>query len=93
MLYVVPMTNPTTEQVRAILKRDNVTEPSGQWSAWDIARELDPEAHKPRSMFDTKAPYPREQYISAAMRALTELRVDTGGGRYVGGTSGHLHSL
>jgi hypothetical protein len=74
-----------------ILRRDNVTEPSGQWSAYDVARILDPAAREPRHMFDTgPETVPAAEWVALAERTIKALDV---GGRYVGGTSGHLYSL
>lgn len=68
------------EEVRAILRRENPNEPSGEWSEWDIARELDPDADPASSTA-----------LRIAREAVKVLCPD--GGRYVGGTSGHLYWL
>jgi hypothetical protein len=76
-------------QVLDILRRENVTEPSGEWSAFDVARELDPLARTPRDMFDTGAEtWPRDEWVALALEVLNSLDVPK---RYVGGTSRYLY--
>lgn len=77
-------------RVREILRTLNITEPGGDWSVFDIARQLDPGAHKPRSMFDTVPPYPSDDWCEIA-RAAVE-RIDPPA-RYVGGVSRRLYSI
>lgn len=84
---------PTPEQVTqvaAILRTENVTEAGGEWSAFDVGRVLDPDAHTPASMFDTGGPYPSNEWCAIARAAIDQIGVS---GRYVGGTSGHLYHL
>lgn len=85
---------PTPEllaRVAEILRAENVTEASGEWSVFDVARQLDPNAHKPASMFDTCPPYPSADHFLQAKDAIAELCPE--GGRYVGGVSQYLYSL
>lgn len=60
------------DRARAILRTDNPSDPSGQWSAWALAAALD---------------------VDCATIEPVLVRLCPSGGRYVGGTSGHLYSL
>lgn len=84
---------PTPEQVTqvaAILRTENVTEAGGEWSAFSVATMLDPDAHKPRGMFDTGGPYPSAKWCAIARAAIDRLNPPA---RYVGGTSNYLYHL
>lgn len=77
--------------VMDILRRENATEPSGEWSAWNVATVLDPAARTPESLFDTgRDTWPRPEWLELAERTIKDIGVS---GRYVGGTSGYLYSL
>ncbi len=79
------------DHVREILRRDNVTEPGGEWSVFDVARELDPKTHKPTHLFDTGPDtQPRAEYVEIARAAVKRIEPS---GRYVGGVSKYLYSL
>lgn len=81
----------TDEQVREILRRDNVTESSGEWSVYDVARELDPEARKPTHLFDTgRGTQPTDEWFEVAQASIDRIGASA---RYVGGTSRYLYSL
>lgn len=78
-------------RVSAILQRENVTEASGEWSMYDIARALDPSCAEPRHMFDSRAAgAPDPHYIAAACDSLARLKPPA---RYVGGTSVNLYHV
>jgi hypothetical protein len=77
-------------QVSEILRTINVVEPGGDWSIYDIARELDPSAHRPRTMFDTGGTPPRDLFYSLARESVERLSPP---GRFVGGVSGHLYAI
>ncbi len=80
-----------TQRVREILRRDNVTEPGGDWAVYDVARELDPKTHKPAHLFDTgRDTQPRREYVEIAAGAIERIEPSA---RYVGGTSKYLYSL
>lgn len=81
----------TVGVVRDILARDNVTEASGEWSAYDVARVLDPGAREPGHLFDTGlGTQPAPEFVALAEESIRALGVS---GRYVGGTSGHLYHI
>lgn len=77
-------------QVSEILRTANVTEPGGDWSTYDIARALDPMAHHPRTMFDTKGEPPRDLFYALARESIERLKPP---GRFVGGVSQHLYAI
>jgi hypothetical protein len=76
--------------VMDILRRDNVTEPGGEWSVYDVARILDPAAPNPESMFDTGRGGPTPEWVALAERIIGEIKPPA---RYVGGTSKYLYHL
>jgi hypothetical protein len=81
----------TITDVAAILKRANPVEPGGDWSVFDVARMLDPDARKPSHMFDTGPDtWPRDEYVELARAAIAELKPSA---RFVGGGSRRLYSL
>lgn len=62
-------------KVSAILCRDNVTEPGGEWSIHDVAGRLDPNAHDPSSMFDTgPATWARDEYVEMARASVERIK-------------------
>lgn len=77
--------------VAQVLRTINPDEPGGDWSAWDVARKLDPfpetfgnpERHHVMVARDSLA-----EWVSRVIRAACP-----NGGRYVGGTSAYLYSL
>lgn len=78
-------------RVRDILRSTNPVEPGGDWSTFDVACILDPDAHTPRSMFDTPPPYPSDAWCAVAVEAVR--RLCPRGGRFVGGTTRYLYHL
>ncbi len=91
LAFLARFTTTYDDQAREILRRNNVTEPGGEWSTYDLARALDPEARDPRHMHDTGADTrPSDAFYGIARAAIG--RIDPPA-RYVGGTSKYLYHI
>lgn len=76
-------------RVSAILRTDNPAEPGGEWSTWDLSQRLN--GTNPATACAAAMMTAADQWHALAVESVS--RLCPGGGRYVGGTSGHLYSM